>query len=110
MGITSTVVRELSVEIRRAFLAGAGVEIVVEFDPQRRQAAQCVTTDRGVVLADACGEGDDVGRAEHRQVRADVLAQPVDIYVVGQHRCLVTRRDSLVNGAEVDLAAETEDP
>ena len=71
---------------------------------------QRVAADGGVVLADARGEGDDVGGAQHRQVGADVLAQPVDVDVVGQLRCCVTGFDALVQHPEVDLAAEAEHP
>ena len=63
--------------------------MLVELDAQRRKAAQRVAPNGGVVLADASGEGDDVGTAQQRKVGPDVLAQPVHVDVVRQLRCFV---------------------
>ena len=106
VGITSTVVGDLSAEIAACAFGGAGVEVLVEFDAERRHAGERVAAHGGVVLAHPGGERDDVGVAEQRQVGADVLAQPVDVHVVGQLRCRVTGFDALVQHPEVDLAAE----
>ena len=80
--------------------------MLIELDAQRRHAGKGVASHRRVVLPHPRGEGDDVGRTEQRQVCADVLAQPVDVHVVGQLRCLVPGFDALVQHPEVDLAAK----
>ena len=82
--------------------------MLVELDTQRRHARERVTPYGCVVLPHPRGEGDDVCGAEQRQVRTDVLAQPVDVHVIGQLRCLIAGFDALVQHPEVDLAAEAE--
>ena len=80
VGTTSTGVGDLSAEMRRAALAGLALRCSSSSMPSAARPER-VAPDGGVVLPDARGEGDDVGAAEHRQVGADVLAQPVDVDV-----------------------------
>ena len=65
-------------------MGGLRVSLLVDLDAQSGQPAQCVTAHRRDVLADARGEADHIGAAQHRQVGADVFAQPVNEHVVGQ--------------------------
>ena len=74
---------------------------------QPLQPGQGVTAHRGIVLPDSGGEGDDIGAPQHREIAADVLAQPVDIDLICQPRLLVPAVDAFVEFAEVGLTAES---
>ena len=81
---------------RRA--VGRAVALRVDLDAQRGQARQRVLSQPGRVLADASGEDDRVGAAEHGQVGADVLPQPVAVDVVRQARVARRRRRPAASG------------
>ena len=72
---------ELVGEMRRAPRCRAGVAVLVDLDAQPLRARDSARDAPCVVLAHPGGERDDVGAAEHGQVGADVLAQPVDVDV-----------------------------
>ena len=84
--------------------------MLVELDAEWREPAERIAANRGVVLADAGGERDDVGVAKQHHVGADVLAQPVNVDLVGQLRVGVAGFDETVELPEVDLAPETRTP
>lgn len=81
-GITNTAIGEASADI----LAGLRVSLLVDLDAQCRQPAQRITAHRYDVLADARGKAHHVDAAQHLQVGAHVLAQPMDEHRIGQFR------------------------
>ena len=66
--------------------------------PSAARPASASLAQPGRVLADAGGEDDRVGAAEHGEVGADVLAEPVAVDVVRRPRPLVAAVDGRARG------------
>jgi hypothetical protein len=81
VGTTRTAVDASSREIT---VSARSVAVVVEGDAEHVEARAHARTDHGAVLADAGGEHERVASAEHGDVGADVLLDPVAEHVEGE--------------------------
>ena len=86
------------------------VALGVDLDAQARQPGERVRAQPGHVLADAGGEDHGVGTAEHGEVGADVLAQPVAVDVVRRARARSSPRRRPQQVAEVVHAGQPLQP
>jgi hypothetical protein len=86
---------------------GPRVSLLIDLEAHSRQPAQRIHAHRGGVLSDAGGEGQSVGTVKDRQIRADVLAQPVDEHVIGQLRCSAAE-SSISTAGEVAFAGQAQ--
>ena len=84
VGITSTVVGDARGDPSRTARPGWSLRCSSSSTPSGCQPAQRVPAHGGVVLADPGGERDGVDGAQHREVGADVLADPVEVDVEGE--------------------------
>ena len=82
VGITSTVVGDLSAEIRRAT---RGLSLRCRrSDAEACQTRQRIAAHPGVVLADAGGEGDHVAMPQQPGEAPTCLRKPVDVHLVSR--------------------------
>ena len=107
VGMTSTATSEVPAETTVGSRTGPALRVGSSTMPSRFKARQRRRPELGTVLTDAAGEDDAVHDPERREVRADVLADPVGVDVERVRRRRVPGRPAPQHLAEVVVAGQT---
>ena len=91
--------------IGRAPSASIRLSSPVQFESKSAQVGQRVLSNPGVVLTDPRSEHDRVSTAEHGEIRADVLAEPVAVDLERRPRPLIAIVDRGLEITEVVMPA-----